>query len=332
MILAFDIGGTKIAAGLVDEADMRIVSALSRPSPNHHLMKGATRIEILHALGAELRAIFEQFAHEHAIEQCSIAFPAAVDAYENVHRAPTLWGDLDGPPVSLRQVFSHVFPSLRLHFLNDVTASGYACVQAGHKDFAVFTVGSGVGCKVFVDGECKVGPRSRGGEIGHLVVDHAHDALVCDCGARGHLGAMSSGRGMLAASRRWLQLHGDQDFSGMKISRANVTNELLVQGFMAEAHWAVAICAGAAHELGRVLATLHLSVGLERFFFMGGMVDALGPGFLGLIADSARQQGWDDGGTWADWVRAVEGDNPALRGAAFFAKMKRRPNWGESLG
>lgn len=107
MILAFDIGGTKIAAGLVDEADMRIVSALSRPSPNHLVMKGATRIEILHALGAELRTIFEQFGHEHAIAECSIAFPAAVDAYENVHRAPTLWGNLDGPPVSLGQVFLH---------------------------------------------------------------------------------------------------------------------------------------------------------------------------------------------------------------------------------
>lgn len=68
--------------------------------------------------------------------------------------------------------------------------------------FCLLTIGSGTGNKVFHGGEILLDADGHGGELGHWVCDASPGAPLCDRGASGHLGAITSGRGVLAAARR----------------------------------------------------------------------------------------------------------------------------------
>ena len=96
--------------------------------------------------------------------------------------------------------------------LNDLAAAGFRYVAEGLSDFAIVTVGSGVGHKVFLGGRPLAGVNGRGGEIGHLRVDFSADALACDCGGFGHVGGLASGRGAVALVRR----HTGRELSALK--------------------------------------------------------------------------------------------------------------------
>ena len=68
----------------------------------------------------------------------------------------------------------------------------------------LFTVSSGIGSKMF-DRKSSQGVIDHlpyAGEIGHIVINDDAHAPVCDCGAKGHLQAIASGRGIERAARR----------------------------------------------------------------------------------------------------------------------------------
>ncbi|MEL6682266.1 MAG: ROK family protein [Pseudomonadota bacterium] len=326
MILAFDIGGTKIASGLVCPDTWTVHQRATTVTPNHHNHPEASRDEILAALLGCLQAEWRRCSLLADISDCFVAFPAALDPDGFAHVAPTVWGNLPGPAIDVRKLLEPLWPQVQTHVLNDVAASGFAYVADGHKDFAIFTIGSGVGCKTFIDGRCITGPRGRGGEIGHLRVDSRKDAPVCDCGSVGHLGAVASGRGLLNLAKRIAA----EDDAERVIDPALITNEDLVAAFEHNVPWAIKTVDRGARYLGQVLAGLHLTVGLEDFVFMGGMAHALGDRFFNAIAKHAEQSCWDDGGDWSQWVGEMPMKDSALVGGAYFARSAARrvsPDW-----
>jgi C7-cyclitol 7-kinase len=169
---------------------------------------------------------------------------------------------------------------------NDVTAAGFRFV-AEDRDFALFTLGSGIGLKVFIDGAPQVGPHGQGGELTHAVFDHSASAPLCDCGGRGHLGALASGRA-------W---------------------QRLVE--VAESRGRVADLNAFAEPLARAVAMLHYALGLEVFLFSGGLADGLGESLRSAIVRRLPEQGWDCGQDWNAMIRrAPDDDAHALLGGA----------------
>ena len=189
------------------------------------------------------------------------------------------------------------------------------------------TVSSGIGHKVFAHGRPVVGPHGRGGEIGHLRIDFSPDAPTCDCGHRGHLGALASGR----ASRYQMMLLAEEDPRGFRESLlaarygadpVGIHNEHLVAAFHLRDAWTERLIERMAEPLGFALAAIHLTVGVERFVLIGGFALALGPHYRSLLAAAAARHGWDLG---LEWNHAVElgqpDDNAGLIGATRFAAM-----------
>src|SRR5205823_8314994 len=70
--------------------------------------------------------------------------------------------------------------------------------------FMVVTVSSGIGSKIFDAGNARgvIDDLPYAGEIGHAKADESDDAPACDCGGKGHLGAIASGRGILRYAKR----------------------------------------------------------------------------------------------------------------------------------
>ena len=65
--------------------------------------------------------------------------------------------------------------------------------------FAVVTIGSGVGCGLYINGEVVSGAHGVSGELGHLPL--APGELVCTCGRRGCVETVASSDAILARAR-----------------------------------------------------------------------------------------------------------------------------------
>lgn len=289
-IISFDIGGTNMRAAsvLLAQGVARVLEQSRRPTPNHLLdahTPAAQRLEDVLSFMVEYAQ-----AAQRAYGACHVAaaFPGPVDAAGNVMALPTIWGSGGQAlcPIALERLLAERLPGMQVKVLNDVTAAGYRFVR-DTPDFALFTLGSGVGLKVFVAGQPQLGPRGQGGELTHMVFDPSPDAPLCDCGGRGHLGALASGRA-------W-QRH---------VAAAEALGR-------APDMWAF------AEPLARAIAMLHFALGLECFIVGGGLAEGLGEPLREAILARLPEQGWDAGQDWAAMLRfAPADDSHALIGGA----------------
>jgi len=246
-----------------------------------------------------------------------------------VERLPSLVGPSYEGGIDFAALARRLWPGPPVFVCNDLTAAGHLYVSRGHRDFGILTLGSGVGGKLFIDGKPLLGRLGFGGEIGHWRVPGA-PPTACDCGGRGHLSGLSSGRGAL----RLAQWRASQDPSGFQASAAAVlcggdvaalTPEQLVRAFHDGDPWAVASLDASADHLGAALAAMALAAGLELFILTGGFAVAAGEGFRARVAAAAETYAWRTGQDWDAAVRLAEpGEEPGLLGAGAYAEAMSR--------
>ncbi|MGW7257561.1 ROK family transcriptional regulator [Streptomyces sp. NPDC054834] len=124
----------------------------------------------------------------------------------------------------------------------------------GLSDFAVVTVGAGIGCGLVVHGQVVAGAHGVAGEIGHVAIDPA--GPPCHCGSRGCVEAIASEAAIVARVRE-------------------VTGRPVTCGAdaVALAHQDVAgvraVYATAGEAIGRGIATVANLLGPERVIISG---------------------------------------------------------------
>lgn len=290
IVASFDIGGTNMRAAVVsvEGRNARILEQTRRPTPNHLLAPGvaaqARLDDVLAFMGAHAMAAHDKFG----ADSVAAAFPGPIDDQGRVVGLPTMWGTggLALCPLALDSMLQERLPGMFIRVFNDVTAAGFRFV-VDTPDFALFTLGSGVGLKVFIGGKPQVGPHGRGGELTHMVFDSSPDAPLCDCGGRGHLGALGSGRA-------WQRLNADAARAGAAVN---------LERF--------------AEPLARAVAMIHFILGIETFLFSGGLAEGLGEPLRDAIVRRLPEQGWNCGQDWNRMIhRAPVDDAHALLGGA----------------
>lgn len=310
--IVFDIGGTRTRAGVVN-ARHTLARTTTAATPNHLDFPDASfgqlrdqLLALMHRLGAEL-------AGGEDVESVTVAFAGPVAPGGAVLAAPTVWGALMPSPYPLHEDLARLWPGARIRILNDVTAAGYRYLRSRDEDFCIVTVSSGIGSKVFAGGKPMVGRKGLGGELGHLRVDESKDAPICECGGRGHLGAVASGRAVLALARS----SAPREVRGHALTSGDV-----VGAFHRREEWAVELIERAAAPLGWALGAMHLGVGVDRFVLFGGFALALGERYRRLVAEAARVRCWDTPGDWDSRVElGVNDDHSGLMGAAIAGAM-----------
>lgn len=290
IIASFDIGGTNLRAAVVavDGRRAEILEQQRRPTPSYLLAPSVTAQQRLDDVIEFMVAFADQARLRARADAVAAAFPGPLDAHGRVAALPTLWGSEGASlcPLALDRLLAERLPDTPVRIYNDVSAAGFRFV-AEHPDFALFTLGSGVGLKVFIDGQPQVGPHGRGGELTHMVFDTSADAPICDCGGRGHLGALASGR---AWQRRAGNASGEGTVAG-------------VDTF--------------AEPLARAVAMIHYTLGMERFLFAGGLAEGLGEALRAAIVRRLPEQGWQQGQDWDAMIRLAPADDAhALIGGA----------------
>ncbi|MDQ0604127.1 putative NBD/HSP70 family sugar kinase [Streptomyces canus] len=125
---------------------------------------------------------------------------------------------------------------------------------AGLSDFAVVTVGAGIGCGLVVHGRVVSGAHGVAGEIGHVAVDP--NGPLCHCGNRGCVEAIA---GEAAIVRRI------REITGAELADAAEALALARRGVAG----AREVYARAGEAIGRGIATVANLLGPERVIISG---------------------------------------------------------------
>ena len=316
-VLAADLGGTWLRTAVLN-GDGALVGVRRRRLRTVFDGRSATDVwdDVVDGIGAA--------AHSGAArgaERVAIAFPGLL-ADGIPLTAPTLTGDAGVPADLVARIADATGKQVAL--INDVAAAaGFLATRTTDRDFFVVTVSSGIGSRVHRAGAA---PARAGydGEIGHLRADTRPDAPRCDCGGRGHLGALASGRAVERLARRAAR-ENPQAFAASACARAGATaetlsNELhLVPAMLGGDRWSLALLRRATAPLARFALAVVVAGGLERIYVIGGFAVALGKVYREALA--AEIEALLDSPAISldprELVRVVDpGTEAALRGAA----------------
>ena len=295
-VLALDIGGTKLAAGVVD-GDGRVLSFVVEPTRSE---EGAEPVlERLFALGRA--AVAEAAVPWGEVAAVGIACGGPLDSERGVLIAPPhLTGWRDVPIVELAEQALERPAALE----NDATAAAAGehawGAGAGTRNMVYLTLSTGVGGGVVVDGRLLRGSRGNGAELGHVTVDW-HGRPCRGCGRRGCLEAYVSGTSIAERARE----------AGLDVARAEDVQEAARHGDpVATAVWDETI-----EALGCGLTSIVNVFEPERVV-VGGGVSRAGEELLAGPRAAVEASAISPGGRAVDVVTASFGDRVGVVGAA----------------
>ena len=188
LTIGVDVGGTKVAAGVVDEAGT-ILARTRQPTPS---ASPSDVEDVIAACVAELRK-------EHEVEAVGVGAAGFIDADRSrVFVAPNLsWRDEPLRDAVAARV------GLPVVVENDANAAAWAEHQfgagRGEPHLVVVTVGTGIGGGIVLDGRLYRGRYGIGAEFGHMQVEKA--GRRCGCGQHGCWEQYCSGRALLHEAR-----------------------------------------------------------------------------------------------------------------------------------
>lgn len=191
MIGAIDIGGTKIAVGLVDGG--RIVARAACPTqPERGFPDGLARmVGMLREVTASAAA---------PIEGIGIGCTGPIDPFTGVLGSVDLLPGWQGGAIVAGLAEAFAVP---VAMENDADAAGLAEAAwgagRGKQRFLYVTVGTGIGVAIVLDGALYRGVDGSHPEIGHQVIDPSGPA--CYCGAHGCWEVLAAGPALLREAR-----------------------------------------------------------------------------------------------------------------------------------
>ncbi|RUX50997.1 ROK family protein, partial [Mesorhizobium sp. M4A.F.Ca.ET.050.02.1.1] len=170
-VLAIDIGGTKIATAEV--SGRRIANRRQAPTPRtgkgDHLIAAIAGLAPKSGFGAV------------AVATTGIVRDGALTALN-----PETLPIEDGYPIASAIERAFGMPPL---VVNDAQAAAWAeftiGAGKGFRNFAFFTVSTGIGCGLVIDGRLESGATGLAGHVGHT--RSAPGGILCGCGRRGCL-------------------------------------------------------------------------------------------------------------------------------------------------
>jgi glucokinase len=195
--LALDIGGTKIAAGVVDPGG-RLVTWGRTPTP-----RGLDAEQLWRTLEVLFTGVLGEAGLDDPGELAGVGcgcggpmeWPAGVVSPLNLPG----WRAFP-----LRARLAERLPGVPVRVHNDAIcmAAGehWRGAGRGHANLLGMVVSTGVGGGLVLDGRLVNGASGNAGHVGHIVVD-PEDGPVCGCGARGCVEAIARGPALVQWAR-----------------------------------------------------------------------------------------------------------------------------------
>lgn len=249
-LLGLDLGGTNIKVAVADTPNGAIPDVV-------YTAQGATRSEEGPESVTErlIRLGAEAISEAGPVEGAGVGVPGLFDFDTGeVIFFTNLPGPWEGFPLRARLAEGLGVP---VNLINDARAftlaEGTLGAGRGARTLACFTLGTGIGGGLMIDGKLSFGAFGIAGEMGHQTVDP--DGLLCGCGNRGCLEAVARPPVIATAA-------GKNDFEEVLAGLANGDTA------------STKAMATAAEYFGIGLANVITMIGPDRIVIGGGVANA----------------------------------------------------------
>ena len=308
-VLAFDLGGTKIAFGVVEE--------------NGEVL-GSDKIETLAKQGPEQAIQRVNLAAQSLLQKLNIkpqeligigiASPGPLDISK---------GCVDGSPnlpgwtgYSIEQGLSSFF-NLPARIDNDANAAALGEYKFGagknKKNMVYITVSTGLGGGVIVDGRLMRGANGNAAELGHLTLNI--NGPACPCGANGCFEMYASGTAIARRTREAIQAGAPSQILSLAGSLEKITTHHILAALQKEDELAKKIWNETTEYLGRGLAVV-INTFNPELIVVGGGVTAAGDLLFTPVREKALRYAFPRLAAVCSIVPAGLGSNVGVVGAA----------------
>ncbi|KJJ84962.1 ROK family glucokinase [Candidatus Omnitrophus magneticus] len=187
--LGIDIGGTKIASGLVSaEGKLKksiILPTLAERGKNVSLNQLFISIDMLLKTGG---------VSKKDIKGIGVCAPGPLNPQKRIiYNPPNLQGWVKVPLGDLVEERLKIKTKVE----NDANAAGVAEMlwgsAKGYKNIFYVTVSTGIGTGIIIDGKLYHGKNGMAGEGGHVTISYNDETVLCACGSKGCIEALASG-------------------------------------------------------------------------------------------------------------------------------------------
>lgn len=261
--IGIDLGGSKIALGLVSPGD----EILARRRIDTRAEAGLENV--IKRIANEIHALSAQLPQGESLTAIGIGAPGPVDHISGDLLALVNLPGLSNTPFRRALSEGLALPVSLDHDAKVAALGEFHFGAARERDSMIYIViGTGVGAAIIYQGQLLYGESNSAGESGHMTVDPR--GRLCHCGSRGCLEAYASGP---ALQKQYAAATGHA-ISGDEIARrAQAGHEPARRVFQA-----------AGRALGIAIASLAMTLNIETFV-IGGSVAQAGE----LLLEPARQ-------------------------------------------
>ncbi len=269
--IGVDLGGTNLRAGVVDLDSGQVLEMNSVPTMAR---EGYT------AVMDRMAELIQQTITARGLEAgqvggVGIGVPGALDLKQGlVVFLPNLPGNW--PHVPLQKTIAEK-TGLPVFLLNDARAITYGewrfGAGQGVDTMACFTMGTGIGGGLVINGQLYLGLGGTSGELGHITVDP--DGPVCGCGNHGCVEAYASGPAIAAAGVKAV-MQGRTTIIGKLVNYDlnRITPKTITDAAMQGDAVAQEIYAQAGAYLGLAAANVIVTIGPRKVVIAGGVAAA----------------------------------------------------------
>lgn len=311
--IGIDIGGTNTDIGLVS-SEGRCVARKNLPTAKYY--------------DADLyvadicKKIKEMMAEQHvdAIDGIGIAAPMG-NYYTGCIENAT---NLNFKGVTDLNALVHKYMDVPVTVSNDANAAAYGELvyggAKGMKNFITFTLGTGVGSGIVIDGKLLHGKTGNAGELGHVIM--IPGGRQCGCGRKGCLETYVSATGIRRTALEMLEQNQDYDGPLSKIPKEELTSKDVGDAANAGDPLAIKIFELVGEGLGVAMANAVAFSSPEAIFLMGGPVKA-GEVLMRPVRESFKKHlcfVYDN--SVEIRVSELSGNDVAILGAAALTKAK----------
>lgn len=303
MYIGIDVGGTNLKAGLVDEAG-NIVKVERVPLD----FQGPERF-------AEILAELSKRVIQEKVRWVGVGLPGAVDGGDVLFTT-----NIPMENVPLERLFrKHLDLPLLLGNDADCAAVGefFGGAGKGTRDFAVVTLGTGVGAGIIVDGKLRGGLASS--EAGHMVI--IQDGEPCNCGRRGCWERYASATGLIQQTKRAMEAHPESLLHEIAAENG-VEGRTAFQAAEAGDEAALEVCRNYVNYLAVGLTSLINILRPEAVAIGGGVAAAPERLLLEPLREAVAKESFSrHGGRITKVLRAERGNDAGIIGAAMLGRV-----------
>lgn len=266
LVVGVDVGGTKIAAGVVDSRGqvygrVQLPTDSSQPEMTLHAIESAVT-----------NAIQAAGVNSALIRGVGLGIPGKIDVEHGICLLAVNLGWQNMPIKSrLEKVLG-----LPCSVENDASAATLGeslyGVGQGVANLVYLILGTGIAARVIISGQLHRGTHGLAGEIGHTIF--VPDGPQCRCGARGCLEALAAGPALALRAQEAILSGYASQLQDVLAQQAHLTTEQVCKAAEQGDRLAVQVVTDAAEHIAQAIYLLSMAFDPQIFVLGGGLVQA----------------------------------------------------------